>query len=132
MSTDNAQAFDLRTLITAANACYVRARDKALPPPVRAKLLLAADALVAAVDAHHEATATPAPKVGGYDKDRCRSCGREWPIHVIECANDLHRPIERPAWLDKAYTAAIGPLARERRDERAGSGAMDGRLKDNG
>jgi hypothetical protein len=76
MTTDETPAFDARSLIEAANACYARARDEALPPPVRAKLARAADALVAAVDAHHEVTAPPPPKVGGYDKDRCRSCGR--------------------------------------------------------
>jgi hypothetical protein len=106
MTNTDTPAFDARMLITAANACYAQARDKALPPLVRAKLARAADALVAAVDAHHEATAPPPPKIGGYDKDRCRSCGRIWLHHTTNCSNDRHRPIERPEWLDKAVAAS--------------------------
>jgi hypothetical protein len=105
MNTDDTTTFDPRTLIMAANACYAKARDQALPPPVRAKLARAADALAAAVDAHHEATAPSPLRIGGYDHDRCRSCGRVWPLHVIDCANDQNRPIERPEWLDKVVTA---------------------------
>jgi hypothetical protein len=86
MNTDDTTTFDPRTLIMAANACYAKARDQALPPPVRAKLARAADALAAAVDAHHEATAPSPLRIGGYDHDRCRSCGRVWPLHVIDCA----------------------------------------------
>jgi hypothetical protein len=105
MTTDETLAFDVRSLIEAANACYARARDQALPLSVRAKLARAADALAAAINAHYEATAPPPPKIGGYDNDRCRSCGSVWSLHVIDCANDAHRPIERPEWLDKVVTA---------------------------
>jgi hypothetical protein len=146
MTTDETPAFDARSLIEAANACYARARDEALPPPVRAKLARAADALVAAVDAHHEVTAPPPPKVGGYDKDRCRSCGRIWLHHTTNCSNDRHRPIERPEWLDKAVAASeagaplrvlhgalqaaiIAKANDVANGDRPGSGVINGELK---
>jgi hypothetical protein len=146
MSNADLPAFDARSLVEAANACYAQARDKALPPTVRAKLARAADALVAAVDAHHEATAPPPPKIGGYDNDRCRSCGRIWGLHVIACVNDTHRPIERPAWLDKAVAASeagaplrvlhgalqaaiIAKANDVANGDRPGSGVINGELK---
>jgi hypothetical protein len=119
MSNADLPTFDPHTLIMAANACYSKSRDKALPPPVRAKLARAADVLVAAVDAHHEATAPPAPKIGGYDNDRCRSCGRIWLHHTTNCSNDRHRPIERPEWLDKAVAASEADLGSTDPRERA-------------
>jgi hypothetical protein len=133
MSNADLPTFDPHTLIMAANACYSKARDKALPPPVRAKLARAADVLVAAVDAHHEATAPPAPKIGGYDNDRCRSCGRIWLHHTTNCSNDRHRSIERPEWLDKAVAAEAGAAqlrngtaADALSENRSGSGVTNG------